>query len=207
MAQVSGHNHTGDELLCLSCRKGGTSVLADACLAYGRLTEEESRFAFEWGVLLQLGDDLQDVREDLERGSATLFSHAAASGKPLDRLAVQLLSFSEAIGTRMDRLPHGSPQFKELLKMSWRSLIIRAVADSHEFFSEAFLRQAERCSPFRFPFLRARQQRLAARQGLYAMLFDAFLDAQEGEDDHAPLLPVPIEPLNRPLPGRTEVSA
>ena len=57
----------------MSCAKGGTSVLADACMARGWLNEEESRFAFDWGVLLQLGDDLQDVREDMQRGSMTLF--------------------------------------------------------------------------------------------------------------------------------------
>jgi hypothetical protein len=53
----------GDEILKISCSKGGTSVLADACLAQCRLSEEENRFAFEWGVLLQIGDDLQDVEK------------------------------------------------------------------------------------------------------------------------------------------------
>jgi hypothetical protein len=72
------------ELLRMSCAKGGSSVLADACLARGWLSEDEHRFAFEWGVLLQLGDDLQDVREDMQRGSVTLFSRAAALGQPLD---------------------------------------------------------------------------------------------------------------------------
>lgn len=70
--------------------------------------------------------------------------------------------------------------------MSWRSLIIRAVADSHEFFSAPFLAEAERCSPFRFAFLRARQRRLEGLQGLYAMLFDAFLEAPSSDAD--PLL-------------------
>ena len=65
---------------------------------------------------------------------------------------------------------------KSLLKMSWRSLIIRAVADSADFFSDAFVEQAERCSPFRFDFLRQRQARITSEQGLYARLFEAFLD-------------------------------
>jgi hypothetical protein len=83
----------------------------------------------------------------------------------------------------MDGLPHGRKALKDLLTMSWRSLIVRAVADSHEFFSPAFIQQAERWSPFRFEFLRARQGRLTSKQGLYSMLFDAFLEAPEGEDD------------------------
>jgi hypothetical protein len=188
---ISQLNHLGmEEVMRISCAKGGSSVLADACLAQCRLSQEENRFAFEWGVLLQLGDDLQDVQEDLRRGSVTLFTRAAAQGKPLDGLAVQLLNFGDSVGTRMDRLPHGSKPLKELLKMSWRSLIVRAVADSHEFFSPAFLQQAEAWSPFRFEFLRARQRRLTSKQGLYAMLFDAFLESQDND-------PCPLDaPLN-----------
>jgi hypothetical protein len=173
------------ELLRMSCAKGGSSVLADACLARGWLSEEESRFAFEWGALLQLGDDLQDVQEDIQRGSVTLFSLAAAAGKPLDSLVRQLLGFSERVADRMGNLPGGTRVLKQLLRMSWRSLIIEAVAESHEFFSPEFLQEVERCSPFRFAFLRARRRRLTGRQGLYEMLFDVFLEAEE--DDHCAL--------------------
>jgi hypothetical protein len=172
--------HDGDALR-LSVAKGGTSVLADACLANGSLSPAESRFAFEWGVLLQLGDDLQDLSDDMRRGSRTLFSTAAAKGVPLDGLTVQLLNFSARVGRRMEDLPHGTASLKELLKMSWQSLIIRAVADSHEFFSSSFVREAERRSPFRFGFLRARNERLASRQGLYKTLFDALLEDREDE--------------------------
>ncbi len=171
----------------MSCAKGGTSVLADACLAHGWLSREESRFSFEWGVLLQLGDDLQDVREDMQRGSVTLFTSAARLGRPLDSLVVQLLNFSEQVGARMDQLPNGTRVFKNLLRMSWRSLIIGAVANSHEFFSSGFLEEAERWSPFRFEFLRTRNERLRSRQGLYAILFEAFLEAPDGHGGKLPL--------------------
>jgi hypothetical protein len=208
IAQLRSSTHSGDaDVLRLSCAKGGSSVFADACLARGWLTVEESRFAFEWGVLLQLGDDLQDVREDMRRGSVTLFSRAAALGRPLDALVIQLLNFSEQVGDRMDHLPNGTETLKNLLRMSWRSLIIGAVANSHEFFSSAFLDEAERWSPFRFEFLRSRNTRLSSRQGLYAILFDAFLDAGEGDDGELPLpdqrklsyLEANVEPLNHPV--------
>jgi hypothetical protein len=180
-----------DELLKISCAKGGSSVLADACLARGRLNGDESRFGFEWGVLLQLGDDLQDVQEDMQRGSSTLFSRAAAMDVPLDSLTKQLLSFSEQVGARMDSLTHGSAMLKDLLRMSWRSLIIGAVADSHAYFTPEFVAEAERSSAFRFEFLRARRKRMASREGLYATLFEAFLEAPE-EDDLDPALPMPV---------------
>jgi hypothetical protein len=188
LAQQRRCNHHDDAgLLRMSCAKGGTSVLADACLAHGWLSEEESRFSFEWGVLLQLGDDLQDVREDLRRGSVTLFSRAALLNRPLDPLVIQLLNFSEKVGARMDHLPNGSQKFKKLLRMSWRSLIIGAVANSHQFFSPAFIEHAERWSPFRFAFLRARNERLTSRQGLYATLFEAFLESRESGYGELPL--------------------
>lgn len=197
IAQVAEFGQCQDaELLRVSCAKGGTSVLADACLARGWLSGQESQFAFEWGVLLQLGDDLQDVREDLQRGSVTLFSLAAAHGRPLDGLVVQLLNFSDRVGARMDLLPHGSAMLRNLLKMSWRSLIVGAVASSHEFFSPEFLKEAESSSPFRFDFLRARRERLTSRHGLYATLFDAFLQAPEEDDDTLPPpYPQPVWPL------------
>ncbi len=178
----SGGDYAGAEVLRMSCAKGGSSVLADACLARGVLSEQESLFAFNWGVLLQLGDDLQDVRDDLQRGSATLFSHAARVGTPLDELATQLLRFGEWVGARMDELPCGSGMLKELLRTSWRSLIVGAVADSHEFFSPGFLEVTEESSPFRFEFLRARRKHLASREGLYATLFEAFLEGPEDDD-------------------------
>jgi hypothetical protein len=183
IAQLKSCGRGGEpEVLRMSCAKGGTSVLADACLARGRLSEEEGRFSFEWGVLLQLGDDLQDVREDLRRGSLTLFTQAVAMGEPLDCLVNQLLNFSDLVGARMDQLPEGTEMFKQLLRMSWRSLIVRAVADAHGFFSAEFLEEIEESSPFRFAFLRARQERSSGQQGLYATLFDALVETREDVD-------------------------
>ena len=179
--------HPNADILRVSCAKGGSSVLADACLANGWLNPQESRFAFEWGVLLQLGDDLQDVREDLDRGwprcSLAPWRRACRS----TALATQLFRFSECVGARMDGLPNGSAMLKDLLRMSWRSLIVGAVGDSHEFFTTEFVAQMERTSPFRFAFLRARRKRLTSRQGLFATLFDAFLEAPEDEIDEIPL--------------------
>jgi hypothetical protein len=204
IAQLRSRNHFGDaEVLRMSCAKGGSSVLADACLAHGGLSGEESRFSFEWGVLLQLGDDLQDVREDMRRGSVTLFSRAAVLGRPLDGLVIQLLNFSEQVGARMDHLPNGTETLKKLLRMSWRSLIVGAVANSREYFSPGFLDQAERWSPFRFEFLRTRNERLTSRRGLYAILFEALLEPSEADDGELPVpdcrqvayLEADVEPL------------
>lgn len=189
IAQLKSGACDDTEVLRISCAKGGASVLADACLCRGWLREDESRLAFEWGVLLQLGDDLQDVREDLRHGSKTLFTHAAAERMPLDGLVIQLLNFSDQVAERMDRLPNGTPALKHLLRMSWRSLIVMAVANAQEFFSSTFLVELERSSPFRFNFQRARNERLMGRKGLNTVIFDAFVEA--GDEDHD-ALPSPV---------------
>jgi hypothetical protein len=188
IAQLKASGDCSDEeLLRISCAKGGTSVLADACLVHGGLDEEESRLAFEWGALLQLGDDLQDVREDLQHGSATLFSRVAAAGQALDGLVMQLLNFSDRVAARIDRSPHGSAMLKDLLRMSWRNLILMAVAGEQEFFSRRLLAELEASSPFRLDFLSARGKRYAGKQGLYSVLFDAFLEAGDKGDGGLPM--------------------
>ena len=187
MAQLKRSPRASDpELLRLTSAKGGTSVLADACLSHGFLSDDEARFAFDWGVLLQLGDDLQDVQDDLKHGAATLFSRTAAAGLPLDHLVRQLLAFSEKVADKIEQLPHGDPALKRLLRMSWRSLILMAVARSHRFFSREFLAEFEPASPFRFEFLRARHKKLAGRRGLYKILFESFLDSGEADLSNLP---------------------
>jgi hypothetical protein len=175
IAQLRASDPVSDSrLLELSFAKGGTSVLADAGLARGSMTALEAEFAFAWGALLQLGDDLQDVRDDLRRGSTTLFTRAVLRGEPLEGLVTQLLGLCHRVAGRMDEL--GGPEpLKDLLRMSWRSLILAAVAEAHEHFPSEFLAAVERSSPFRFAFQRARRRQLAGDEGLYANLFDLFV--------------------------------
>jgi hypothetical protein len=163
-------------------------VLADACLVEPMLTPEAVQLSFEWGVLLQLGDDLQDVREDLRRGSITLFTRAVAQGKTLDALIRKLLNFSEQIAGRMDCMPHGTAAMKSLLRLSWRSLILMAVADVQGYCSHGFLAELEPSSSFRFKFLCERNEKLAGREAFYDVLFDAFL---EGGPRDGRVLPKP----------------
>ena len=51
----------------------GGAVLTDGYLAAGSLSREQAPFVSGWGVLLQLADDLQDVRQDCEDGCSLSF--------------------------------------------------------------------------------------------------------------------------------------
>ena len=132
-------------------------------------------------MLLQLGDDLQDVQQDLKEDSATLFTQAVRDKVPLDSVVRQLLAFSTRVADQVDALPHGNAALKKLLRMSWRSLILMAVARSHQYFTREFLAEVERQSPFRFGFLRARHKRLSGRSGLYRVLFESFLQSADAD--------------------------
>lgn len=132
------------EVLKISVRKGGASVLADGYLAAGRLSPGEEDFCFGYGVFLQLLDDLQDIEHDLEAGHRTLFTLAATSGS-LDRITKKLFWF-------MNRVVNGSERFaapryrahRDLILRNCVGLMVSAVAEHPKFFSLRFRRHLER---------------------------------------------------------------
>lgn len=162
------------ELLGLTFEKGGTSVLADAYLAAGSLTESQARFAFAWGVLLQLADDLSDLPLDRQHGFLNVFSNAAGR-EPLNQLTNRTLNFGQSVMKLMQALPDGSPPYKELLRRNASSLIMRAAASSGDLYTKAYLAELETYSPLRFHFLKQRQQQFAVSGGSYAAFCEAFL--------------------------------
>jgi len=175
------------EVLPVVFAKGGASVLADAYLAAGRLTDAEAGFAFDWGVLLQLGDDLQDVREDSGKGLRTVFSTAAANS-PLDALTNRTFHFALDVMTRMDALTGAPEALKDLIRRSSISLVVRAAGALPELYSGAYIAELETYSPFRFAFLGSRREKLARHKGRLAKLFEAFLAGAEDEPVF-PMLP------------------
>ncbi|HEY7303398.1 MAG TPA: hypothetical protein VH601_04765 [Bryobacteraceae bacterium] len=159
------------DVLRLTLAKGGTSVLADAYLAAGQLKPLEARFAFNWGVALQLGDDLQDLYADQARGSLTLFTQAAERGS-LDAITSKTFHFSGKIMDQMSDLASASAAMKDLLARSSRMLLIRSAANAPEAYTGPYLAALEQNSPFRFDFLRERETRFARRRRSYARLFE-----------------------------------
>ena len=162
------------DVLRLTFAKGGTSVLADACLAAGQLSGEQIRFAFRWGIVLQLGDDLQDVHSDRQRGSLTLYT-AASERAPLDAITNRTLQFGRWVMVEMDGLKSSRPVLNELLRRSSQLLLIRSAAGAEELYTAEYLRTLESYSPFRFEFLRRREQELAQRKREYGLLFEELI--------------------------------
>jgi hypothetical protein len=181
------------DVLKLSFAKGGASVLADGYLAGGSLTADEARFIFFWGVLLQLGDDLQDVRDDRAGGVLTLFSQSAGS-EPLDSTTNRAFHFGERVMRLLDGVgAAASRTLRELIRRSSRSFFIRSAGEASEFYTKEYLARLEAHSPFRFSFLDQSRKRFARRQAAFTRLFEAFLASEEDEPAF-PLLPNALMP-------------
>jgi hypothetical protein len=151
------------KLLPLSVAKGGTSVLADGFLVQGKLEPSHVEALFEYGVLLQLIDDLQDVDEDIHSGHWTPFAHALKRGF-LDAITNRLFNYTRAVLAEMGK--HAAEQGKDLCQIIERScigLIIEAVARHQSHYTVTFLEKMESVSPVRLSYLGSLRMRLERR--------------------------------------------
>jgi hypothetical protein len=152
-----------EDILAISCEKGGTSVLADLYLVCGRPGAREERFAFGYGVFLQLLDDLQDVRPDLEAGHQTFFTRAASRG-PLDEPIARLARYVDRVLDDEDTLAGAEyEERKDLIRRNCRSLLVGAMAEQEGRFTRGFRRRVEGQWPFSFRAMR-RLRRHAERR-------------------------------------------
>lgn len=161
LRQHHGEDLTDGELLSLTVAKGGSSVLADLHLVSGRPSRREERFAFGYGVFLQLLDDLQDVEQDLAAGHETLFTRGARRGA-LDEPVARLAAFIDRV---LDG--HGlfaGPEFedrKDLVRRNCRALLVGSVAEHERRFTRGFRRLVERQWPLTFRACRRLRRRAA----------------------------------------------
>lgn len=178
--QDAARSRDEQALLELSIAKGGASVLADACLVRGWLTEDEAEFMFAYGVVLQLMDDLQDLRDDLANGHMTIFTRQATRGA-LDGLTRQLWAFTQAVlvgqrgperrhsaglgrSDRLSRQNAGAPgSITGLIQNNLRMLLLQSVARYRESYTKVFASHLEESSPVRFEYLARQEKELAGR--------------------------------------------
>jgi hypothetical protein len=152
-------------LLAISCEKGGSSVLADLYLVAGRPSVGEERFAFGYGVFLQLLDDLQDVGPDLEAGHQTVFTRAARRG-PLDEATSRLARYIERVldGEAVLAGPEYADR-KDLIRRNCQTLLVGAVADQEARFTRGFRRRLEGMGSLSFRAMRRLRRRAESRFG------------------------------------------
>ncbi len=165
------------EAVKIGLEKGGTSVLADGCLAAGLLAPGEIAFLFGFGAFLQLMDDLEDVEEDGRAGLQTVFSRSAGR-EPLDavtdrtfRLGVAVLGGLDGFG-----VPDAEP-LRELIRSSLVQGLVMSAGRFGRLYSRAYLRALEAHAPFRFSFHNRERRKLTRRRAAIGRLFESFAKA------------------------------
>lgn len=169
------------DVLGISLEKGGASVLADGYLVAGALDPAQAEFLYQLGAFLQLGDDLQDLDDNLAGELLTIFSHTARRW-PLDRLTTRLLHFGQKVMVGLGSFDAaGLEPLKALVQLATRLLLLEAAGHARRFYSRAYIRDLEIHSPVRFAYLETLRRRLDRRQALWPSLLEAVLSLEAPE--------------------------
>jgi len=162
------------DVLGITFRKGGTSVLADGVLAAGELSLQEMKTIFDYGCFAQLMDDQEDVESDLGGGRLTVFSEAAGRGK-LDLTMNRLFSFSRTILKELDSfLTERSTPLIEVSLKGIDLLLIDACARTHAYYSRKYLAYLESFFPISFGSLNRLNRKIQKRHLSMERLMNAF---------------------------------
>lgn len=160
-----------NEIKRICFEKGGASVLADGYLVAGKLTRSRERALFGYGVYLQLLDDIQDVREDSEAHTRTLFT--CTDRLNLDNYVNRTINFGRSAMEELRCFKVESNHFLQLMNRSIETMIVESVGLNPHHFSEEWLGRMEQHSPLRFDFIRKkRTQSKSQRFALFQKYFD-----------------------------------
>lgn len=142
------------DILGISVEKGGTSVLADGYLVKGKLTQEEAKFFFGYGVLLQICDDLQDAESDLENRHMTIVSQIIKKW-PLDNITNALINFTYELLENTECFNCSNvEEMKELIRKNCIQLILFSVAKNKKLYSKQYYNNIKQYFPYRGRYIR-----------------------------------------------------
>ncbi len=149
-----------EERLHISLFKGGVSVLVDRFLINRELTPADLHFYLGFGFFLQLADDLQDIKEDSEKGYQTLFT-IDLSTKREEKLVNKLLHFLNSI---KDTYSAENDIFKNFVLASSNQLVYTSLFGSKEFFTPEYQDRIEKYLPITLSYLEAAKANSLGRQ-------------------------------------------
>lgn len=143
-----------EDILGISIEKGGSSVLVDGFLTKGKLNRDEVEFCIFYGFLLQVADDLQDVKSDIINNHVTIMSQLAPKYN-LDKIVNKLINFTVRILEETSSFKgENIYELKELIKTNCIMLILFSVILSKEFFSTEYINIIEQYLPFSIKYIK-----------------------------------------------------
>jgi len=149
-----------EERLDISLFKGGVSVLVDRFLVNKELTHEDLHFYLGFGFFLQLADDLQDIREDSDKGYQTLFT-VNLTPEHEEKLVNKLLRF---LNNLMGSYSAENNTFKDFVLASSNHLILTSLFRSGEFFTPSYQSRLEQYLPVTSDYLEESGAHIPERQ-------------------------------------------
>ncbi len=167
------------DVVGITFKKGGTSVLADGVLAAGELTPRQMEIIFNYGAFAQMMDDQEDVEADLKERSLTIFSEAARAGR-LDRTMNRLFAYSTLLLKDLDEF--ATPRSKPLIELSLKGidlLLIDACLRTRKYYSWRYMHRLERFFPVRFGYMQQLRSKIRERNLTISRLVKAFFPAME----------------------------
>lgn len=149
-----------NDILGISFFKGGSSVLADAYLIAGDLKSCEEQFFFLYGVLLQLCDDLQDVKEDSIKGHNTIFSQTSKGWK-IDLLTNKVMNFLFDLFEQLDFINNNEKnEIRKVIEKNCLLLIYFSISKNSSLYSRAYIKDISKYLPLRMSYMRKLRKRL-----------------------------------------------
>lgn len=147
LAQQNDNNYDMD-FLGISIEKGGASVLADGYLIRGDMDYDEEIFSYGYGFLLQLSDDLQDIKNDRANNHITLMVDLVEK-QHLDFIVNKLINLTiKVVDDAKCFKCNNIKEVKELIKNNCLYMILFAVLDNREYFSEEYMSKIDKYLPF-----------------------------------------------------------
>lgn len=162
-----------EDILAISIYKGGLSVLIDRYFINKPFLEGDIEFYYGFGFLLQLCDDLQDISQDKEDGSRTLFSVCEATHETEGKIN-KLLHYTDYI---FSSYQSEQEEFKQFLLHNSYQLILFSALFSREHISGQYLLELGRRIPVSAEFLYNLKTELAfSEQGKENSVYMHMLD-------------------------------
>ena len=153
------------DMLDISMEKGGASVIADGYLIDGELTMTEESFSFGYGFLLQLCDDIQDVKEDIENSHMTMMSQLAGRYQ-LDTIVTKLINLTIYVVKEAQCFQcENVDLIKKLIIDNCVLMILFAVVMAKEYFSKEYIKKIEKYLPFTLRYIEKIKGRLKNKFG------------------------------------------
>jgi hypothetical protein len=163
---------TENEIRRVCFEKGGASVLADGYLAAGSLTQRQEQALFGYGIYLQLLDDIQDMKEDIEANTNTMCSSLKHNN--LSEFVNRTVHFGRVALEEMKCFDADNVDvFLNLMNRSIETMAIESVGLNDSGFSKDYLMELERYSPLHFDYIRQKKsQSKSQRFELFRKYFD-----------------------------------